>query len=216
MSIGTEYNTFASTNMYRSEPVKNGTTGKTNGFTVSDIDEVNGRNGQGSGNFLEDLCKQFPDISFIVGNTSESSGDKLTDFTKHYDYDGICDTTNFGDIKKKSMMISEELLSSMSDPESRKKLYDHISDISSQYGSIIGKAGANAECAYIQVLSPREIGRGKPGYEVMGVDKQTAETFLNYSNNKDTSKLDVHAMMLKKASLYAEDQYNKMVDSLMK
>ncbi|MEE3467214.1 MAG: hypothetical protein VZQ83_02120 [Eubacterium sp.] len=66
------------------------------------------------------------------------------------------------------------------------------------------------------LLANRENGSSVAKYSALGSESSTMPALVNYSKNADTSRLDIHAMMLRKASLYAEEKYNELIDSLFR
>ena len=165
---------------------------------------------------FKDICEAYPDVSFIIANLTDDDFSRRTDMSKPYEYAGICDTTNFGNPQKKSIIFHEDALKYMDNPEYRKRVYEQLDYFSENYQRLIGGVGASAKTAYIEIKDLGEEPSNRPHYEITGSDTPGALALVGYSKNVDTFRLDVHAMMLRKASLYAEEKYNEMIDSLFR
>ena len=166
--------------------------------------------------YFKEICEAYPDVSFIIANLTDDDFSKRTDMSKPYDYAGICDTASFGNLQKKSIIFHEEALKNMDNPECRKHIYEQLNYINENYQRIVVGLGGNIKSAYIEITDLGENGSSVAKYSALGSESSTMPALVNYSKNADTSRLDIHAMMLRKASLYAEEKYNEMIDSLFR
>lgn len=162
--------------------------------------------------YFKELCGHFPDVAFMVIDWAPDD-EGGTDFSSEYEYAGICDTTNFGDPKKKSIMIPSSMIQKMADPAEKRKVYDWISMASNNYSRLAGTSEPGMKTAFMYLKENKD---GSYGYGMCHSSVDKLDSLINYSKNIDDSKFDPRAMLFKKIKRYAEDVYNEVMDDVLK
>lgn len=155
---------------------------------------------------FRDLCKQYPDASFLV------ISDDIGTISDSYAALGACDTSQFGYPGKVSFLIPQKVIEKMArDPEYEKRACSQINSLIHNYNSIAADImDSNMNSVAVQLKDLDETDRNHLGFTTV-----SSEGAMDYYINAGKKKYSFHQEVLKKFNYLNEIKYYEMIDQLL-
>ncbi len=190
---------------YTTEIKRNQTAENTSSFSeiqIVESQEAVGESNKTKNDWFMEICKKYPDASFIV--TENNEGDVSDD----YQYKSACDTRQFGCPGKHSYTITEEILEKMDDPVYRNTLFQTLDNSEKNYDSRrIG--GYPYTCVEI-----KEISHCIFSNDMFAADGPFKHYIEKTSNSSQGLSLSYQEAVMKKISIMEDETYQKLVEDL--
>ncbi len=152
--------------------------------------------------WIMEICKKYPDASFIVVENDEGG------VSEDYQYNSICDTRQFSYPGRHSYTITEDILGKMDDPVYRNTLFTILDHTEKTYESR-REGGYQYTCVDIRETSRCVFSFGMRSCEA------PFKYYIDASNKSSNNiSLTYQEMIMKKISVMEDETYQKLVEDL--